>query len=54
MRLMVIILTSAFLLLVDQSKFRGYYTGQLVWALGYYTVKVVRTGQYAVHYVFRS
>jgi hypothetical protein len=54
MRLLAVILVSTFLLLVDQSRFRGYYTGYVVWAVGYYTLQAVRTVQFAAYYPFRS
>jgi hypothetical protein len=54
MRLMIIILLTVFLLLVDQTKFRGYYTGYVLWTVGYYTVRVISTVQHYAHIPFRS
>jgi hypothetical protein len=54
MRLMAIILVSAFLLLVDQTKFRGYYTGYAVWTLGYCTLQVVKSVQLVKYYTLGS
>ena len=49
MRIMGIVLLSLFLVLVDQVKFRGYYTGRLLSEAGYYTVQVGKTVRHTAY-----